>query len=79
MVLSISSGQCKVSEGETISPALTICSPADVWLKVARREINPGMAFMKGLYQAEGDMDLLVKMRELFHYPGEVTEHRREP
>ena len=74
MVLSVSKGQCTVREGEAASPTLTIYSPADVWLKVARREINPGMAFIKGLYRAEGDMELLVKMSQLFHSPGEVKE-----
>lgn len=67
MVLSISKGQCTVREGETVSPTLKIYSPADVWLKIARREINPGLALMNGLYRVEGDMNLLMKMGELFH------------
>jgi len=75
MVLSVSDGQCSAWEGEAASPTLTICSPADVWLKVARREINPGMAFIKGLYRAEGDMELLAKMSQLFHSPGEAAKH----
>ncbi|OGN93371.1 MAG: hypothetical protein A2Z75_08855 [Chloroflexi bacterium RBG_13_50_10] len=74
MVLSVSNGQCTAREGEAASPTLTICSPADVWLKVSRREINPGMAFINGLYRAEGDMELLVKISELFHPPGEAKE-----
>lgn len=78
IVLSVSNGQCRTWEGEAASPTLTICSPADVWLKVARREINPGMAFINGLYQAEGDMELLVKMSQLFHSPGEVAKYKRE-
>ena len=74
MVLSISNGQCTAREGEAASPTLTIHSPADVWLRVARREINPGMAFINGLYQAEGDVELLAKMREIFHPPGETKD-----
>jgi putative sterol carrier protein len=74
MVLSISKGQCTAWEGEAASPTLTVCSPADIWLKVASRQINPGTAFINGLFQAEGDTELLVKIRELFHYPGEVKE-----
>lgn len=73
MVLSVSNGQCRAWEGEAASPTLTICSPADVWLKVARRDINPGMAFINGLYRAEGDMELLVKMSQLFRSPGETA------
>jgi putative sterol carrier protein len=71
MVVSVSNGQCRAWEGQCHSPTLTISSPADVWLKVARREINPGTAFMNGLYRAEGDMELLVKLSRLFHSPGE--------
>jgi putative sterol carrier protein len=78
IVLSVSKGQCRAWEGEAASPTLTICSPADVWLKVARREINPGMALINGLYHAEGDMELLVKMSQLFHSPGEATKYKRE-
>jgi putative sterol carrier protein/intracellular septation protein A len=69
MVLSISEGQCTVREGEAVSPTLKIYSPADVWLKITRREINPGLALMDGLYRVEGDMNLLMKMGELFHPP----------
>jgi putative sterol carrier protein len=74
MVLSISEGQCTVREGEAVSPTLKIYSPADVWLKIARREINPGLALMDGLYRVEGDMNLLMKMGELFHPPVKAEE-----
>jgi putative sterol carrier protein len=67
IVLSISEGQCAVREGESLSPSLTIHSPADIWLKISRREINPGLALMNGLYRVEGDMNLLMKMSDLFH------------
>jgi putative sterol carrier protein len=74
IVLSVSNGQCTAWEGETASPNLTIHSPTDVWLKVASRQINPGIAFINGLYQAEGDMELLVKIRELFRLPVKAKE-----
>ena len=69
MMLSVSQGRCTAREGESLSPNLTIVSPADVWLKIARREINPARALMDGLYEAKGDMNLLMKMGELFHPP----------
>jgi len=69
MVLSILEGQCSAREGESLSPNLTIISPADVWLKIARREINPARALMDGLYEVKGDMNLLMRMGELFHPP----------
>ena len=69
MVLSIADGRCTVRDGEASTPALTIISPADVWLKMARGELNPAKALMDGLYKAEGDMNLLVKLSELFQSP----------
>lgn len=76
MVLSISEGQCTVREGEALSPSLTIRSPADTWLKISRREINPGLALMEGLYQVEGDMNLLMKMGDLFPPPAKAGQER---
>jgi hypothetical protein len=56
MVLSISDGLCTFREGESASPRLMIRSPGEVWLKVARGEINRAKALMDGLYHVEGDM-----------------------
>jgi multimeric flavodoxin WrbA/putative sterol carrier protein len=69
MVLSISEGRCTAREGKSLSPNLTIASPADIWMKIARREINPARALMDGVYEAKGDMNLLMKMGEIFHHP----------
>ncbi len=69
MVLSIENGQCTFREGEAISPRLSIRSPDEVWLKIARGEINRAKALMDGLYQVEGDMSLLLKLGELFQAP----------
>jgi putative sterol carrier protein len=69
MVLSIADGRCTFREGEAKSPRLTIRSPGEIWLKVARGEINRAKALMDGLYQVEGDMSLLLKLGELFNAP----------
>ena len=66
MVLSIGEGQCTFREGEATSPRLTIRSPGEIWLKIARGEINRAKALMDGLYQVEGDMSLLLKLGDLF-------------
>jgi len=78
MVLSIADGQCTFREGEAKFPRLTIHSPGEIWLKVARREINPAKALMDGLYRVEGEMSLLIRMGELFQAPsgGEVRVGR---
>ncbi|NWF91859.1 MAG: SCP2 sterol-binding domain-containing protein, partial [Syntrophaceae bacterium] len=75
-VLSISEGKCSFREGESPSPTLTIQSPADIWLKIAWREINPAQALMDGLYDVKGDMNLLTKMKDLFHHPKKTEEEK---
>jgi multimeric flavodoxin WrbA/putative sterol carrier protein len=79
MVLSISEGRCTVREGESPSPNLTIVSPGDIWLKIARREINPAQSLMDGLYEVKGDMNLLMKMGELFRSPTEAETKKETP
>ncbi|HMK51312.1 MAG TPA: NAD(P)H-dependent oxidoreductase, partial [Thermodesulfobacteriota bacterium] len=74
--LSVSEGQCSFREGESSSPTLTIHAPADLWLKIARQEVNRAQALMDGLYDVKGDMNLLMKMGDLFRPPGKATEDR---
>ena len=73
-VLSISEGKCSFREGDSSSPTLTIRSPADVWMKIARQEINRAQALMDGLYEVEGDMNFLMKMGDLFRPPAKAKE-----
>jgi multimeric flavodoxin WrbA/putative sterol carrier protein len=72
--LSISEGKCSFREGDPSSPTLTIHAPADIWLKIARQEINRAQALMDGLYEVKGDMNLLMKMGDLFRLPTKVKE-----
>jgi multimeric flavodoxin WrbA/putative sterol carrier protein len=69
MYLSVTDGRCQFREGEIPSPVLTIHAPGEVWLKMARGEIDRPKALMDGLFRVEGDMNLLMKMSELFHPP----------
>lgn len=64
--LSIADGQCDFSTGRTPNPTLTISTPADVWLKIARKEISGTIALMTGKYKARGQIGLLMKMDKLF-------------
>jgi multimeric flavodoxin WrbA/putative sterol carrier protein len=73
-VLSILEGKCSFRKGDSSSPTLTIRSPADVWLKIARQEINRAQALMDRLYEVEGDMNLLLKMGDLFSLPTKMRE-----
>jgi multimeric flavodoxin WrbA/putative sterol carrier protein len=69
MFLSIADGGCQFREGEIPSPVLTIHAPGEVWLKMARGEMDRPKALMDGLFHVEGDMNLLMKMSALFHPP----------
>ena len=64
--LNIADGKCEFSIGTTSKPTLTISTPADVWLKIARKELNGAFALMTGKYKARGRMGLLLKMDSLF-------------
>lgn len=64
--LTITGGQCRCENGVTADPTLTINTPADVWLKIARDEMNGAMALMTGKYKASGKIALLLKMDKIF-------------
>jgi putative sterol carrier protein len=64
--LSIADGKCGFFIGKTPDPTLTISTPADVWLKIARKEMNSAFALMTGKYKAQGRINLLMKMDKLF-------------
>lgn len=64
--LIIGKGKCEVKIGETQNPDLKIQSPADVWVKIAKGEIDRPKALMQGLFKVEGDMKLLVRLPQLF-------------
>ncbi len=64
--LSISGGKCEVRQGRIPNPSLTIESSGEVWVKMARGEIDRPKALTQGLYKAQGDFSLLSRMPQLF-------------
>jgi putative sterol carrier protein len=64
--LRIEGGQCSFQEGLVGEPTLTITTPSDVWLAIARKEISGAQALMSSKYKAEGDFGLLMRMDEIF-------------
>jgi len=64
--LTIANGKCDFAAGTAPSPTLTIDTPADVWLKIARNETNGAMALMTGRYKGSGKLGLLMKMDKIF-------------
>ncbi len=59
-------GACTYHEGPAAKPDLVIKTPADVWLKISRGEIDGQKAFMAGQYKVTGDFSLLLKLKTLF-------------
>ncbi len=57
---------CSVSDAPPSNPELTIVTPAEVWLAIARREMNGQAAFMKQAYTVRGNMGLLMRMQTMF-------------
>jgi putative sterol carrier protein len=75
-VVSISAGRCEVRKGEALSPAVTIESPGQVWVKIARGEIDRPKALMQGLYKVKGDMKILARMPQLFGARGKAAQSK---
>ena len=64
--LNISQGECTFHKGEHEKPTLTIKTPSDVWLKIARKEMSGAIALMTGKYKTIGDVGILLKMDKIF-------------
>ena len=64
--LNIRGGNCTFHKGEHEKPTLTIKTPSDVWLKIARKEMNGAIAMMTGRYKTSGDGSILLKMDKIF-------------
>jgi SCP-2 sterol transfer family len=64
--VNVARGRCRAFEGRASAPDLTIYTPDTVWVRVVLGELDGGQALAEGLYRAEGDPSLLVKLGEWF-------------
>ncbi|MEJ2737912.1 MAG: SCP2 sterol-binding domain-containing protein [Anaerolineae bacterium] len=64
--LRVQNGACTFNEGQSLSPALTIHTPSEVWLAVSHGEIDGQAALMQGKYAVEGDFNLLLQFNDMF-------------
>ena len=64
--LVIADGQATFHEGPADHPNLIIRTPADVWLAIARKELDGSTAYLSGQFRIKGDLGLLIKMKTLF-------------
>ncbi|MBI4799269.1 MAG: NAD(P)H-dependent oxidoreductase [Desulfarculus sp.] len=67
--LAISDGACQYVEGPAPQPDVIIKTPAHVWLAIAQGRQDGQAAFMSGQYQVEGNLMLLLRLKELFGGP----------
>ncbi len=68
--LRIKDGECTAHRGPAVNADLAIHSPAEVWIAIARGEIDGPQAYMDGKYQWSGDMRIMVIMDRLFKSTG---------
>jgi putative sterol carrier protein len=64
--LRIEDGTCTFEEQSSRKPDLLIRTPADVWLAMARGEMDPQDGFAAKAYTAEGSLGLLIRMGSIF-------------
>jgi putative sterol carrier protein len=64
--LRLAAGQCTFHKGTASQPDLTITTPPDVWLAISRGKLSAQEAALRGLYRANGDLSLLMRMGTLF-------------
>jgi multimeric flavodoxin WrbA/putative sterol carrier protein len=64
--LTISKGICEAYAGVHPEPAITVHTPAEVWMKIAQGEMSGATAFMTGKFKVSGKLDLLMKLGSLF-------------
>jgi multimeric flavodoxin WrbA/putative sterol carrier protein len=64
--LQIDHGTAVYQDGPASQPDVIIKTPADVWLAISKREMDGAQAFMGGKFKVEGNLGLLMKMKDLF-------------
>ena len=62
----IEDGRCAFHEGVSKSPKATINTPSEVWIAIARGELDGRKAFFERKFTLEGDLMLLLQLRNMF-------------
>jgi putative sterol carrier protein len=65
-VLQVGGRRARSYEGRAEKPDLTIDTPGEVWRGIARGELNPAGALAQRRFAVEGDLALLLKLRQWF-------------
>jgi multimeric flavodoxin WrbA/putative sterol carrier protein len=64
--LTMADGACHYTDGPAAHPDVVIKTPARVWLDISQGRLDGQAAFMGGQYQVEGNLMLLLRLKELF-------------
>ena len=64
--VTVADGACTVAEGNAEKPDVAIDMAADDFVKMTSGELQPIVAFMQGKIKLKGDMNLAIKVQELF-------------
>jgi multimeric flavodoxin WrbA/putative sterol carrier protein len=63
---SVSTDGIEESMEPVSGPDLLVKAPFEVWMDILTKKTDGQDAFMKGLYKAEGDLTLLMRMKDMF-------------
>jgi multimeric flavodoxin WrbA/putative sterol carrier protein len=64
--LVIADGQATFHEGPAAKPSIIIKTPAEVWMAIAKKELDGTTAYLAGQFRIQGDLGLLIKLKTLF-------------
>ncbi len=62
----IADGAIKAKKGTAEKPDLTISTPFELWMDIMTGKQDGQQMFMQGKYTFKGEMDLLMRMKDLF-------------
>ena len=65
-IITIKDGKCKVAEGITENPKLTVTADAREFGDILLGKIDPMAAFMQGKLQLKGDLNYALKLTSFF-------------
>jgi putative sterol carrier protein len=64
--VTIADGTCSVVEGKADKADVAVSMAAGDYVKMTTGELQPVVAFMQGKIKLQGDMNLAMKIQELF-------------
>jgi putative sterol carrier protein len=73
----IEDGECTAHRGPAANADLSIDAPVEVWKAISKGELDGLQAFADGKYQWSGDMNIIVRLDDLFEKTG--AEQLKQP